>query len=83
MDDIKVYLKNDEFSEPYKFDDNCKIWWIADLNRRGLHFFTFDLEHIFEFFHDYPDKLTPEQKEIFDKENPELASLKDDNIKVD
>ena len=32
--------------------------------------FSFDRETVFNLMTDYPEKLTPEQKEIFDKENP-------------
>ena len=32
--------------------------------------FSFDKETVFNLMTDYPDKLTPEQKTIFDKENP-------------
>ena len=38
--------------------------------------FSFDQETIFNFWTDYPDKLTPEQIEIFKKENPTMAELK-------
>ena len=38
--------------------------------------FSFDKKTVFNFWQDYPDKLTPEQIEIFKKENPYLASLK-------
>ena len=40
------------------------------------HLFSFDQETIFNFWTDYPDKLTPEQIEIFKKENPIMAELK-------
>ena len=38
--------------------------------KEGEHSFSFDKETVFDLMKDYPDKLTPEQKEIFDKENP-------------
>lgn len=45
-----------------------KIWWLYD-GRREL-VFSFDRVHKYYLFRDYPYKLTREQKEIFDKENP-------------
>lgn len=36
---------------------------------------SFDKKTIFNIFADYPHKLTKEQKEIFDKENPYWADF--------
>lgn len=44
--------------------------------QEGPYLFSFDQETIFNFWTDYPDKLTPEQIEIFKKENPVMAALK-------
>lgn len=44
--------------------------WIEDSERVGEMLFTFDGEHIFNLFRDYPHKLTVEQKQIFDSKNP-------------
>lgn len=41
----------------------------------GLMLFSFDKQKIYNFFKDYPDKLSFEEKEIFDKENPYWQSL--------
>ena len=41
----------------------------------GEHVFSFDRERRFNLFRDYPWELTPEQKEIFDKENPYWAEF--------
>ncbi len=49
--------------------------WIEDPNSVGKMLFTFDGEHIFNLFRDYPYALTKEQKEIFDKKNPYWASF--------
>jgi hypothetical protein len=53
----------------YKRNRKDKIWWV-DTETFGHFLFSFDKEQIFNLFRDYPYKLTPEQKEIFDKENP-------------
>ena len=55
----------------YKENKNDKIWWFDDMSDRdGEFLFSFDRKTIFNLFADYPYKLTPEQKAIFDKENP-------------
>lgn len=53
-----------------------KIWWVDTPGVEGPILFSFDQKTIFNFWTDYPDKLTDEQIEIFKKENPTLASLK-------
>lgn len=57
-------------SDWYKNEPGDKIWWIENLDRDGEFLFSFDKEKIFNLFADYPHALTPEQKELFDKENP-------------
>ena len=63
----------------YNFVKNRKkdtIWWVDNADEViGEWLFSFDKEHIFNMFSDYPDKLTKEQREIFDKENPEWADF--------
>lgn len=54
----------------YKNNDTDPIWWVDNTEKVGEHLFTFDKKQIFNLFEDYPYKLTKEQKEIFDKENP-------------
>lgn len=43
--------------------------WVSS-DKIGEFLFTFDGKEIFNMYEDYPYKLTKEQKEIFDKENP-------------
>lgn len=50
------------------------IWWIEDNDKIGEHLFTFDKKKVFNLFRDYPQQLTKEEKEIFDKENPYWAN---------
>lgn len=54
----------------YKEKDEDTIWWVDNTTQKGQHLFTFDKKEIFNLFQDYPFKLTKEQVEIFDKENP-------------
>lgn len=46
------------------------VTWIDKPGQKGELLFTFDGNHIFNLFRDYPDALTQEQKQIFDSENP-------------
>lgn len=53
----------------YKEHEDDEIWWL-DSENKGEWLFSFDKKKIFNLFADYPYNLTPEQKEIFDDENP-------------
>lgn len=59
----------------YKNDITDKIWWKDTSENVGLWIFSFDKETEYNMFSDYPHKLTPEEKMIFDKENPEWAEF--------
>lgn len=65
---------SDEFF--YKDEPTDKIWWVETPDKEGEFLFTFDKKTVFNFFRDYPEKLTEEQIKIFQKENPALAELK-------
>lgn len=55
----------------FKNNPNDVIWWLDNCSEvKGEFIFTFDQKRHFNLFADYPHKLTKEQKEIFDKENP-------------
>ena len=54
----------------YKNKPSDKIWWVDNPERIGEWLFSFDKRKVFNMFSDYPHKLTPEQKQLFDKENP-------------
>ncbi len=58
-----------------KKEDADKIWWVDTYNIRDGGRFSFDKKTVYSLFGDYPHKLTPEQKEIFDKENPYWADF--------
>lgn len=63
------FLKAYEDSLWYKANPGDKIWWNSGGNI-GEFIFSFDKKKKFNLFRDYPWKLTPEQKALFDKENP-------------
>lgn len=52
-----------------------KIWWLDNEDVKGEFVFSFDKKTMFNLFQDYPWKLTPEQKQVFDEENPEWANF--------
>lgn len=64
----------------FKNNPDDSIWWLNNPDRVGEWIFSFDQEETFSMFSDYPDKLTPEQKKIFDEENPEWADFFRDRI---
>ena len=70
---INEYKNGHDF---YKNSKTDKIWSVETPEQEGPYLFSFDQETIFNFWTDYPDKLTPEQIEIFKKENPVMAALK-------
>lgn len=66
MSDNYVFSKN---------NDNDVIYWVDLPIMLGEWLFSFDKKKIFNLFSDYPWKLTKEQKEIFDRENPYWANF--------
>ena len=65
----------EQSSKFYKENHNDKIWWVDNQEEKGVWLFSFDKKKVFNLFADYPEKLTPEQKRIFDKENPYWADF--------
>lgn len=66
-------MPSDRFYKEKKTD---QIWWLDNAGETvGVFEFSFDQKTIFNLFADYPHKLTPEQKEIFDRENPYWADF--------
>lgn len=57
-------------SDFYKNKETDTIWWVENPDTFGEFLFSFDKKKIFNLFADYPQNLTKEQKEVFDKENP-------------
>lgn len=65
-------MQNKQF---YKKNSGDSIWWVDDPETVGVFEFSFDKKTVFNLFRDYPYKLTSEQKEIFDEENPFWADF--------
>lgn len=60
----------------YKDDERDHIWWLDNGDEvKGEFIFSFDQKTSFNLFADYPHKLTPEQRKIFDQENPYWADF--------
>lgn len=59
----------------YKEKPTDKVYWVDNIGVVGELLFTFDKKKIFNLFRDYPQKLTNEEKRIFDKENPYWADF--------
>lgn len=60
----------------FKNSPKDKIWWLDNgVEVKGEWIFTFDKKTFFNMFEDYPAKLSKEQKDIFDKENPYWADF--------
>ena len=68
-------MKQYKSHEWYKNNLDDKIWWLNDPTRIGEWVFSFDKRTEFNMFRDYPHELTPEQKKIFDEENPYWANF--------
>ena len=54
----------------YKNHKADKEYWAETLDCIGEFLFSFDQVKVYNLFADYPDKLSKEEKEIFDRENP-------------
>ena len=59
----------------YKENPDDTMWWVSTPDKIGEWLFSFDRVTVFNMFEDYPWKLTKEQKEIFDRENPFWADF--------
>lgn len=60
----------------YKKNESDQIWWLETEEKQiGEFIFSFDKKITFNLFADYPWLLTPEEKRIFDKENPKWAEF--------
>lgn len=62
-----IFKKKEKWKKKKETD---RVWWLDNADKVGQHIFSFDKKKKFNLFADYPYKLSPEQKEIFDEENP-------------
>ncbi len=70
-------------SDFYHEKENGKIWSVYEYDideedgtigpRKGPFLFSFDKKKIYDYWRDYPDNMTAEEVELFDKEFPEWA----------
>ena len=54
----------------YKNRKSDKVYWAETPDTIGEFLFSFDQLKVYNLFSDYPQKLSKEEKEIFDRENP-------------
>ena len=66
--------------EFYKENKGDKVWWVDNYDKLGEFLFSFDKKKIYNLFADYPYKLTPEERAIFDSENPYWADFFKDRV---
>lgn len=59
----------------YKNKENDRIWWVEDPEYVGRFEFSFDKKRNYNLFADYPEKLSDDEKRIFDEENPEWVKF--------
>jgi len=49
--------------------------WIRNPEQKGERLFSFGGETVYNLFEDYPYKLSPEEKAVFDEANPFWADF--------
>lgn len=54
--------------------------WIRNPEQKGERLFTFDGKKVFSLYKDYPHKLSPDEKQIFDDLNPFWADYFKDRV---
>lgn len=59
----------------YKNNPTDKVYWVDNIGTIGEFLFSFDKKKIYNLFRDYPQKLTAEEVEIFNKDNPFWADF--------
>ena len=59
-----------DYVDFYKNNPKDKVYWTEPIGIIGEFLFSFDKKKIYNLFRDYPQALTKEELEIFNKENP-------------
>ena len=59
----------------YKNKKGDRIWWLENPEKVGEMIFSFDRKTEYNLFRDYPEKLTKQQRRIFERENPYWADF--------
>jgi hypothetical protein len=62
-------------SEFYKQNEDDTIYWVDNPDTFGEMLFSFDQKKVYNLFADYPHNMSPEEVEIFDRENPFWADF--------
>ena len=76
-----MLIQGVEYCDPFKEKETDKTYWLEPIGKAvGEHFFSFDLEKVYNLFSDYPWALSKEEKEIFDKENPYWKDFFEDRV---
>jgi hypothetical protein len=66
----------------YRKRETDLVWWVANIDTIGEHLFTFDKRKVYNLFADYPYKLTPQERNVFDLENPEWRQFFADRVAI-
>lgn len=69
-DDAYRFCTKNKIGRWYKNNDCDKVWWLDIPGSVGLHIFSFDKYDKFNLFQEYPYRLSEEQLEVFNRENP-------------
>ena len=75
MSDRVRGMKEKTEYEFYRKDKKSKVWWAYVKGYKGIHIFSFDKMKTYNLFHDYPYKLSPVEKAIFDEYEPFWAKF--------
>ncbi len=59
----------------FHLKEGDKIWWLRIEDNVGTFVFSFDKKKQYVMFTDYPYKLSPEEKALFDSETPFWADF--------
>ncbi len=70
IDDAYRFCSKKRIGRWYKDNESDKVWWLDIPGSVGLHIFSFNKYDQFNLFQDYPYRLTEEQIEVFNRENP-------------